>query len=189
MNSPFSPDSVMERNSKGFAVTAAIAAVIGVSLLTTFALLNRRDQIVGLNQEIQYDDFAFSVLEVRKSDLLGSEGQQARAQGVYYVVTLKIANHAKRVDYNFKKASPILVDAAGREFQVSAAGQQALESAGSNQCSAPIPAGAFCVTEVVFDLPADARVAQLRISEWPLAGDILDVVFFGKKRIELRSLQ
>jgi hypothetical protein len=30
-------------------------------------------------------------------------------------------------------------------------------------------------------------VAQLRISEGGLAGDILDVVFFGKKRIALEA--
>ena len=179
----------MERNSKGLAFTAAIVVLIIVSGLATLALLNRRDQIVGLNQEIQYDDFAFSVLGVRKSNTLSGGASATMAEGVFYVVTLKIANHAKRVDYHFKKASPILVDDTGREFQLSATGQTALESSGVDQCLAPIPAGASCTTQVAFDLPADARIAQLRISEWPLAGDILDVIFFGKKRIDLGSLQ
>lgn len=179
----------MERSSRGLSVTAAIVAFVGVSLLALLAVLNRRDQIVGLNQEIQYDDFAFSVLGVRKSDALGDEASRAGARGVYYVVTMKIANHAKRVSYTFKKGSARLVDAGGREFYVSANGQNAIESAGGNQCSAPIPAGASCITEVVFEVPADTRASQLRISEGGLAGDILDVVFYGKKRIELGSLQ
>ena len=179
----------MERSSRGLSVAVAIAALAGISLLALLAVLNRRDQIVGLNQEIQYDDFAFSVLGVRKANVLGDEASRADARGAYYIVTIKIANHAKRVNYTFKKASAVLVDAGGREFRISASGQKAIESPNNNQCSAPIPAGASCITEVVFDVPADTRAAQFRISEGGLAGDILDVVFYGKKRIELGSLQ
>ena len=62
----------MERNAKGIAVTVAIVAAIGVSLVAMLAVLNRKDQTVGLNQEIQYDDFAFSVQGVRKMRSLGS---------------------------------------------------------------------------------------------------------------------
>ena len=172
-------------NSKGFASTAAILAAIGISLLATLALLNRRDQTVGLNQEIQYDDFAFSVLAVRKEGALGSDSPAPN--GVYYVVTIKVANHAVRVDYRFKKSSAVLVDSLGREFHLSRNGQQALESIQGQQCNGAIPASASCVIDVVFDLPADVRLSQLRISEGGLAGDILDVVFFGKKRIGLEA--
>jgi len=178
----------MEPKSKGFAVTAAIVILVGISLLMLVAALNRRDQMVGLNQEIQYDDFAFSVIEVRKADALGSGVAEARASGAFYVVTLKIANHAKRVDYKPQRASAILMDERGREFFLSEPGQAALESAQGPRCYNPIPAGASCTTELVFDIPADSRISQLRISEGGLVGDILDVVFFGKKRIELGSL-
>ncbi len=178
----------MERTSKGIAVTAAILAAIGFSLLAMLAALNRRDQNVGLNQEIQYDDFAFSVLGARKASTLGKGDSQA-ADGVYYVVTIKVANHAARVDYTFKKKAAILIDESGREFHVSASGQRALESSEGQHCGAPIPAGASCVIDVVFDVPKSANASQLRISEGGLAGDILDVVFYGKKRIELGALQ
>jgi uncharacterized protein DUF4352 len=179
----------MKSNSKSLAVTAGIVAAVSVSLLAMVAVLNRRDQIVGVNQEIQYDDFAFSVLGVRKAIALGREASPTKAKGVFYILTVKIANHAKRVSYMFKKSSPRLVDVKEREFPLSVAGQQALESMIGAQCSSPIPAGASCVTEVVFDLPEGAEVSKFRISEGGLIGDILDVVFFGKKRIELSSLQ
>ena len=174
------------KNSKGLAFTAAILAAVGISLLATLALLNRRDQTVGLNQEIQYDDFAFSVQEVRKASALGKSDWPA-PNGVYYVVTIKVANHAVRVDYTFKKNSAVLVDSQGREFHLSKSGQQALETSEGQQCIGAIPAGGSCLTDVVFDLPADAHVSQLKISEGGLAGDILDVVFFGKKRIALEA--
>lgn len=179
----------MKGHSKGIAITVAIVAAIGVSLLAMLAVLNRKDQTVGLNQEIQYDDFAFSVQGVRKANSLGSGESRTNAEGVYCVVTLKIANHAKRVDYTFKMSSPRLVDVEEKEFRVSVAGQLSLESTIGKQCSSPIPAGASCTSEVVFDLPADAELKQFRISEGGLVGDILDVVFFGRKRIELGSIQ
>lgn len=179
----------MEGHYKGLAVTAAIVAAIGLSLLAMLAALNRRDQAVGLNQEIQYDDFAFSVLGVRKASALGSGDTQTNARGVYHVVTLKIANHAKRVDYTFKKASAILVDDRGREFHLSVDGQQTLKSTQSNKCNGPIPAGASCTAEIAFDLPADALPSQMRFSEGDSIGEILDVVFYGKKRIEIGAPQ
>lgn len=179
----------MERNSKGIAVTVAIVAAIGISLLAMLAVLNRKDQTVGLNQEIQYDDFAFSVQGVRKANSLGSGESQTNAEGVYYIVTLKIANHAKRVDFTFKRPSAILVDEVGREFHLSENGQQSLDANQSNKCSGPIPAGASCTTELAFELPENAHVSLLRISEGGTLGDILDFVFYGTKRIALGSLQ
>jgi Domain of unknown function (DUF4352) len=179
----------MNRNSKGLAMTVGILAAIGVSVLATLAALNRRDQFVGLNQEIQYDDFAFSVESVRKTASLGIGQHQSKPQGLYYVITLKIANHAKRVDYRFKYQSARLVDVEEKEFGLSPAGQQALESATGKRCADPIPAGASCVTEVVFDLPSGAELKHFRISESGLVGDILNAIFYGKKRIELGSIQ
>ena len=179
----------MERNSKGIAVTVAIVAAIGLSLLAMLAVLNRKDQTVGLNQEIQYDDFAFSVQGVRKMSSLGGGDPQNGAQSVFYVVTLKIANHAKRVDFTFKRPSAILVDDAGREFHLSENGQQSLDATHSNNCSGPIPAGASCTTELAFELPENAPASLLRISEGGTLGDILDFVFYGTKRIALGSLQ
>jgi len=177
----------MNHTSKGIAVTVAIIAAVGVSLLAILALLNREDQTVGLKTEIQYDDFAFSVQDVRKAGSLGTGDSQATAEGVYYVVTLKIANHAKRVDFTFKPTSAILVDEAGREFHLSKNGQRALESSQGNKCSRPIPAGAFCTTELAFEVPENAHASLLRISEGGSFGDALDFVFYGTKRIALGS--
>lgn len=179
----------MERSSKGVAMTVGIAAAIGVSLLAMLALLNRRDEFVGLNQEIQYDDFAFSVQGVRKTDSLGVGEFNTKPQGLYYVISLKIVNHAKRVDFRFKYESAKVLDVEDKQFGWSPAGQRALESSTRKRCDQPIPAGTSCTTEVVFDLPADAELKHFRISEGGLVGDILDVIFYGKKRIELSSIQ
>ncbi|HSF24778.1 MAG TPA: DUF4352 domain-containing protein [Blastocatellia bacterium] len=176
----------MESRSKGFALTSLIVAGIGASLLATLVLLNRRDETVSLSNEIQYDDFAFSVLSVRQAESVGKGDGLVKPAGLFYIVTLKIANHAVRVDYNYKRSCPLLVDEHGNEHPPSPEAQPALEETLSpgELCYAPIPAGASCVTEVVFDVPAGVRVTQLRITFGPIA-DILDPIFSGRKRIAL----
>jgi hypothetical protein len=179
----------MESRTKGFAVTAGIVAAIGASLLAMLILLNRRDETVSLNHEIQYDDFAFSVLSVRQAGFVGSVDSLIKPAGIFYIVTLKVANHAVRVDYKYKRDCALLVDERGREYPSSPEGQPALEATLSpvELCSAPIPAGASCVTEVVFDVPAGIRVSQLRITFGPIA-DIFDPIFSGRKRIALTPI-
>ena len=176
-------------NSKGFAVTAAIVAAIGFSVLAMLVVLNRRDETVSLNQEIQYDDFAFSVQSVRNAAFVGTANSLVRPAGVFYIVTLKIANHAVRVDYKYKRDSALLIDERGNEYLPSAEGQPALEATLSPTavCSAPIPAGQSCVTEVVFDVPTGVRISQMRITFGALA-DIFDPIFSGRKRIALTPM-
>ena len=176
----------MESTTRGFALTSLIVAVIGASLLVMLVVLNRRDETISHNQEIQYDDFVFSVLSVRQARFVGDGEGRVKPSGVFYIVTLKVANRAVRVDYKYKRDCALLVDEQDIEYPPSPEGQAALEETlnPSALCSAPIPAGADCVTEVVFDIPAVVRVAQLRITFGPIA-DIFDPIFSGRKRIAL----
>lgn len=179
----------MESRSKGIFLTLAIVAAIGFSLLAALVVMNRRDETVSLNHEIQYDDFAFSVLSVRQAEFVGMGRDSVRPAGTFYIVTLKIANHAKRVDYRYKRNSPLLIDERGKEYPPSAEGQPALEATLTPEarCSAPIPAGSSCVTEIVYDVPTDVRVSELRISFGEL-GDLIDPIFSGRKRIALTPM-
>lgn len=67
--------------------TAAVIVGLCLALLGILAALNRRNQVVGLNHEIQYDDFAFSVLGTRAATSVGEGESQAYAEGLYYVGT------------------------------------------------------------------------------------------------------
>ena len=166
----------------------AIGVAICISLVAMLAMLNRKDQTVGLKQEIQYDDFAFAVQGIRPAAPVGAAVTEAAHRG-YCVVTLQIANHAKRVDFNFKKSTAILVDEQGREYHTSETAQQAIGLNQTPTCTSPIPAGRSCTTELAFELPEDARASTFRVSEGGRVGDVLDLIFYGKKRITLGSLQ
>lgn len=179
----------MSKRWKPYAITAAVLLVMAVVGLSILALLNRHNQVVGLNQEIQYDDFAFAVLGTVKANSVGSVTTQQSTDGQYYVVTMKVTNHAKRVNYRFPKNGAILVDEGGREYRVSAAGQRALEgeTTKSGGCESEIPPGGSCITDLVFELPKEARISHLRISEGGAVGDVLDTIFYGRKIINVNS--
>lgn len=174
-------------NRKKILLSLAALVGVGVLLLAILALLNRRPQVVGLNQEIQYDDFAFAALGARRAEAIGSDAAPQRAQGVYEIVTMKVANHARRVDFTFDKSTVILIDDQGNEYHWSADVQRAFDASrtAGEPCAVPIAAGASCSTDVVFDVPAAARIVQLRISGGGPLGDVLDTIFYGKKRIAL----
>ncbi|MBI3653164.1 MAG: DUF4352 domain-containing protein [Acidobacteria bacterium] len=176
----------MSMKFKPYAITAAALVGIGL-LLATYAGLNRRNQTVGLNQEIQYDDFGFAVLGTVKANAVGGYATQHSTEGQFYLVTLKVTNHAQRVNYRFNKSAAILVDESGREYPISSVGQKALdgETTPSGGCESELPPGASCVADLVFELPKAARLAYVRISEGGAVGDVLDTIFYGKKMIKV----
>src|SRR5205085_6835335 len=153
-------------NRKRILLSLAALLIVCIVLLGIVALLNRHSQVVGLNQEIQYDDFAFAALGLRQAATLGNAPDEGRAQGVYAIVTMKVVNHARRVDFTFDKSTVILIDQQGNEYHWSAEAQRAFDTQrpARERCAEPIAAGAACVTEIIFDLPATTRIAQVRIS-------------------------
>jgi hypothetical protein len=176
----------MDITWKSLSVAVAVLAGFGLILLWLLGAQSKRELVVGLNQEIQFDDFAFSALGTRKGAALGNEAAQKPSEGVYYIVTLKVANHAKRVDFQLKQTTAVLIDGAGKEYYISAPGQAALDSTLSQKdaCKEALPAGASCVTELVFDVPADISNPHIKMSFGKI-GDFLDSIFYGKRKIAL----
>lgn len=163
-----------------------VALAVGISMLASLAMWNRRDQLAHLNEEIQYDDFAFSVLDLARVPSLGNGTRRVAAKGGFCIVTFKVANHAKRVDFKFRPESVVLVDERGRQYHLADAAQAVLDQdRGGAPCAAPIKAGSSCTTKLVFDVPTDAGQLDVRLSFSNRFTDLLDLVFWGFKRIRL----
>ena len=183
------PEILQRMNWKRYAITAAALLVLTLVLLSILVVLNRHNQTVGLHQEIQYDDFAFSVLGTVKANSVGSYVSQQSTQGQFYIVTMKVTNYAKRVNFSFDKQVAILVDESGKEYHISSAGQKALdgETTKSGGCESEIPPAASCISDLVFELPKGARISHVKVSGGGAAGDVLDTIFYGKKIIKIES--
>src|SRR5437867_10063422 len=86
----------------------------------------RQDKVAPRGQELLFDDFGFSVRDVRKSKTLGPPARAATARGTYWIVDLQVQNHAKRVAYRLDTHQAAIVDAQGRRFAESPEGESAL---------------------------------------------------------------
>jgi hypothetical protein len=158
--------------------------IVGLCVLVLMILVafNRRNVNAGLNVPIRFDDFAFTVVAASKN--VGEGIPPGRA---HYVVSLQIANRAKRVDFRFKTEEAVLIDAAGREYHVSAEAQRALETATGqpDPTAKPLPAGTTVVKDLVFDVPREVEQPHMKVMSGGPVGAVLETVFFGRKQFVL----
>ena len=146
----------------------------------------RQDKVAARGQELLFDDFGFSVRDVRKSKTLGPPARVRAAAGTFWIVDLQVRNHALRVGYRLDTHQPVIVDARGRRFTESPEGEAALRQAG--EATAPVVEighGESCLTRLVFDLPEDASEPRLEI-RFGDVGSLLDYVLLGDWSLELR---
>jgi hypothetical protein len=114
---------------------------------------------------------AYSVAGVRRAKTLGAGASQTAARGEFYVVTLRTRFDETTVGPR-RGDSPLypnprratVYDDAGRAYEVSDEGRRALASGGGTgiPLDTPLRPGESYATELVFDLPPDAR-APLRL--------------------------
>lgn len=122
--------------------------------------------IAGLNEAVEQDTFAISVTNVSEEPTVGNSFTQKKAQGIFYIVTVKIENKGKRtetVDSSMLKVK----DSEGREFERSIEGQTAKGMAEGNVdlFLTQIQPGLSITGDIVFDLPPDVKNPMLVFRE------------------------
>jgi hypothetical protein len=120
----------------------------------------RRDRVAAPGEELVFDDFGFSVQDVKRN-------------GTVWIVDLKVANHAQRVGYKLDNHQVVVVDEQGRTFTETKG-----VDAGARAPVAELPHGESCITRLVFDVPEDAREPRLKI-RFGNVGSVLDFVLLG----------
>ena len=171
---------VIVKPSRGQVVAATVAA--GMFVLLIAAARSPTERIVGLNTPIRYDDFAFSVTNVRRDT--SASGKNAPT-----IVTLKVHNQARRVPFQFRRSMAVIVDDQGRSFRIDPQGQAALDAARGkpDPLAAPIPAGTSAQTDLVFKIPDDARRPRLNLNSGAMGR--IEESIVGADRIALRPLE
>jgi len=166
--------SLLAKLGGGTALTVAAGYFLllgGVSLASSEKVLAPG----GLKYFCEIDcHLAYSVEGVQTAAALGPELQQIIAHGKFIVVRVKTWFDERTISAR-RDNSPLtpnrrkvfLVDDAGRSFAVSLDGQSKLNSSGSNSTplSHPLRPGESYTTDLVFDVPSDARGLRLLIAE------------------------
>ncbi len=117
---------------------------------------NEAPKIVGLNVTITDGDLAFTVLKVNKSKALGNSFTQRTAQGMFYVVTVKIENKGNKTT-TFDSSMAKVKDDQGREFDRSIDGQTAksMSEGKTDMFLQQIQPSLSVTGDLVFDLPEE----------------------------------
>jgi hypothetical protein len=169
------------RQSKFFAAigtAAAFSVTAGYALLLCGASLASSEKDVppgGWKYFCEIDcHLAYSIANARTAAVIGPEMQQTYARGQFVIVRLKtwfdehsISPHRGDSPLAPNPRRVVLVDETGRTFARSQMGEAALLRLGSP--STPLteslrPGGSY-TTDLVFDLPKDARGLRLWIAE------------------------
>ncbi|HJQ34025.1 MAG TPA: hypothetical protein VJ866_17725 [Pyrinomonadaceae bacterium] len=154
---------------------AGMGLVAGVYLcvLVAFSLASG-ERVLARGEEKHFCEIdchlAYSIAGVRRAKSLGAGESQTAARGEFYVVTLKTrfdetttaVGRGDGLLYPNPRSATVY-DAEGRAYGVSDEGRRALASEGGAGMSldTPLRPGESYATELVFDLPPDARAPLL----------------------------
>jgi|SRR5450755_1127909 len=147
-------------------------AIIGLALIAV-GLAYFRSQpldVVPIGNAVRQDDFTYTITRVVK---------ERDAETVSYVVTIRVENDAKRVDYQWSDDTVFVTDAAGRHYHA------IVSNTSTAVDRAPIPPSASAEYDLTFRLPADAKNPMLRYWNGILMGDVFDGVAYSRTAVAL----
>ena len=158
-------------------VGLALAGAVYAGLVLAFSLVSA-GRVLARGEEKHFCEIdchlAYSVVDVRRAKSLGSGASQVSARGEFLVVTLKTRFDETTVSANrgdgelYPNPRGVTVyDADGRSYAPSEEARNALASAGASgtPIETPLRPGESYTTELVFDLPSDARDPRLLVNE------------------------
>ena len=154
--------------------------VIGGAYLAAILIfsLASHEKVLARGEEKHFCEvdchLAYSVVETRQAKTLGGSSNRTTAQGSYTIVTIKTrfdetTISTRRGDGLLYPNSRVLtlIDERGNKYSPSDEGQRALNTAQSSgkPLATPLWPGESYTTDVVFDLPAEAKASTLLINE------------------------
>jgi len=132
-------------------------------VLAGFSIAEPRQEVaIGTPQ--CFDDWCITVEKASRQDDIGT----TRATGTFCVATVRVSSRAKRRPQRETDVRVYLLDDRGRRFDVSSAGQRALEQQGlaGLPLTSFVDAGGAFEIRLAFDVPRDVRQLNLVKTSW-----------------------
>lgn len=156
-------------------------------ILLSFCSSDKKEEIVGLNQNIHHDDFEYAVTGFTKANLIAPGIDTIKPDGNFYLVHFRVINKALRVDHQWNNSIGYLVDENGNHYENSKDLQKILNKFlpfGWKEMY-NTPHGQTDTTILAFDLPANITHPYLMIRGGILMGDVFDAGRFKRMKIRL----
>ena len=138
---------------------------------------------LGVGDKVQHDDFFYTVEKVSTSNTIGDK----KATGMFYIVTFKVQNDAKKVDHEWKNDVAYVIDENGKVYENNTEMQKILNLMTSFgfKNSYITKAGTSETTQFIFDIPLTVKQPYLKYKGDFLMGDMFDGNQFKNSRIKL----
>jgi hypothetical protein len=129
------------------------------------------DAPAGLNTVVSDGkfDFAVSGMDCSRTEIGESEYLMKEAQGVFCIVSVRVANIGDEAQY-FDASSQKALDAQGREY--SADSSAAMYLGDSNSFLEQLNPGSVVDGQLVYDVPAGTQLTQLELHDSMFSGGV-----------------
>ena len=156
-------------------------SILAVAVL--WAGCSREEPILGVGRSIHHDDFEYTVESLDKMAQIANR----KAEGIFYLVTFRVDNRAKRVNHRWNNDIAYIVDLQGRHYENDPDAQRALATLEGLDLREQYvtPPGGTDRALLVFDLPSNVDEPWLMVRGSFLMGDVFDLGHYVRARVRL----
>ncbi len=168
---------IIKRKTITSTLVTLILLIVTYSGLWGILYLIRSDKPISLGTDICFDDWCATVTRIEKPIILGIENQKLNPQGQFIILNIKMSNHARGIDQKPSEPRVHITDEKGNSYSFSVAGQQALEKQIGKQIPIDerLELNQSLETQLVFDIPKEAKKLKILIEEGPFITKLLFV--------------
>ena len=159
------------RTSAARAILLLSAAWVGAyATLLIVTSLASHERVLPLGETKRFCGFyldchmGVAVERVDTMSSIGAPGDELRAGGTFYVVTLRVSSDARRVPLHLEQPRVVIVDAEGFRHERSLEAEERLASSQLSELERPVKAGDSFTRAIVIDVPRDVRQPRLHVA-------------------------
>jgi hypothetical protein len=166
---------VFRKKSSISTIRTLAIVILTYSLLWTLFYFKSTNNPVQLGTDICFDDWCATVTKVEKLKSLGQENQSLNPHGQFFVLHIKMSNHARGISQKPSEPRVHIVDDQGHTYTFSKEGQNTLEILSGKQISIGerLELHQSLETLLVFDIPKEAKNLYALIEEGPFITELL----------------
>jgi hypothetical protein len=166
---------IISHKNIAFTIRAIIIIIMSYFLLWIIFYCSAGDKPVALGSDICFDDWCATVTKIESPLFLGNGDELIKPFGQFIILQVKMSNYAKGIAQKPSEPRVHIIDGQGHSWAFSQRGQQTLEKSNGKQIPIDerLELHQSLQTQLVFDVPKDAKKLKVLIEEGPFITKLL----------------
>jgi Telomeric repeat-binding factor 2. len=162
---------IRHKSIKSILRTIVIIVISYCLLWGIFYIININNKVIPLGTDVRFDDWCATVTKIEHPETIGGENPS----GQFIVLDITMTNRARGIAQKPSDPRVHIIDSNGDYWAYSEKGQQALEKVSGKQIPLDqrLELNQALDTQLVFDVPKDAKDLQALIEEGPFITKLL----------------